>query len=192
MTEFISEVAITAKTLPIIRNDVNYEMITDATLLSETGFTLDLNLFAIESELHGNLTLNTKNMKPNQDVYMGFIFKHVESVDTAIKSEDQDSIALSDLEVVKFKGFDGLRAKVVYPASDFSKASFTVTDLFLEQETIPDIWSKGVLGDHLASDPLAHDWVIVKEDSYMICERNNCQINVHFIRDFDTFDPRDH
>jgi hypothetical protein len=62
MTQFISEVSVAANALPVIRNDVKYEMITDATLLSDTGFTLDLNLFAIESELHGNLTLNTKNM----------------------------------------------------------------------------------------------------------------------------------
>lgn len=192
MTQFISEVSVAANALPVIRNDVNYEMITDATLLSDTGFTLDLNLFAIESELHGNLTLNTKNMQPSQDVYMGFIFKHAELLETALKTEDEDLSALSDLEAVKFKGFDGLRAKVSYSGSDFSKAAFTVTDLFLDQETVPDLWSKGVLGDHLFSDPLAHDWVIVKEDSYMICERNNCQINVHFKRDFDTLDLRDH
>ena len=192
MTQFISEVSVAANALPVIRNNVNYEMITDATLLSDTGFTLDLNLFAIESELHGNLTLNTKNMQPNQDVYMGFIFKHAELLETALKTEDEDLSALSDLEAVKFKGFDGLRAKVSYSGSDFSKAAFTVTDLFLDQETVPDLWSKGVLGDHLFSDPFAHDWVIVKEDSYMICERNNCQINVHFKRDFDTLDLRDH
>ena len=192
MTQFISEVSVAANALPVIRNDVNYEMITDATLLSDTGFTLDLNLFAIESELHGNLTLNTKNMQPSQDVYMGFIFKHAELLETALKTEDEDLSALSDLEAVKFKGFDGLRAKVSYSGSDFSKAAFTVTDLFLDQETVPDLWSKGVLGDHLFSDPFANDWVIVKEDSYMICERNNCQINVHFKRDFDTLDLRDH
>jgi len=192
MTQFISEVSVAANALPVIRNDVNYEMITDATLLSDTGFTLDLNLFAIESELHGNLTLNTKNMQPSQDVYMGFIFKHAELLETALKTEDEDLSALSDLEAVRFKGFDGLRAKVSYSGSDFSKAAFTVTDLFLDQETVPDLWSKGVLGDHLFSDPFAHDWVIVKEDSYMICERNNCQINVHFKRDFDTLDLRDH
>ncbi len=33
---------------------------------------------------------------------------------------------------------------------------------------------------------------IIKEDSYIICEKENCQINVHFKRDFDTLDLRDH
>jgi hypothetical protein len=65
MAQFISEVTINANALPQIRNDVNYEMITEATFLSDNGFTLDLNLFFLESELHGNLTLNTKNMKPD-------------------------------------------------------------------------------------------------------------------------------
>jgi len=48
--------------LPTIRNNVNYEMINELTPLSDDGFTLDLNIFYIEAELHGNLTLNAKKM----------------------------------------------------------------------------------------------------------------------------------
>lgn len=152
---------------------------------------MDLNLFAIESELHGNLTLNTRSMQPGQDVYMGFIFKHAEPLEAALRA-DEEPDASADFEATRFSGFDGLRTKVSFAGTDFSKATFTVTDLWLDQESFPDLWSKGVLGDHLVSDPLAHDWVIVKEDSYMNCVNEHCQINVHFKRDFDTLDQRDH
>lgn len=35
MAQFISEVSVAANALPVVRNDVNYEMITDATLLRD-------------------------------------------------------------------------------------------------------------------------------------------------------------
>ena len=119
MTQFISEVSVTANAMPQIRNDVNYEMITDATILSDKGFTLDLNLFFLESELHGNLTLNTQKMQPNQDIYMGFIFKHAEMLEIVTKVDDEAFDGLSDLEVIKPKGFDGLRSKVSFTRDDF-------------------------------------------------------------------------
>jgi hypothetical protein len=191
MAQFVSEVTINANALPQIRNDVNYEMITEATFLSDNGFTLDLNLFFLESELHGNLTLNTKNMKPDQDVYMGFIFKHAEPLEIVTRTDDELFDEPVEVEA-RPKGFDGMRSKVSFTRTDFEKAFFTVTDLWYDSETVPDLWGKGVLGDHLYSDPLAHDWVIIKEDSYISCEKENCQINVRFKRDFDTFDLRDH
>jgi hypothetical protein len=52
-------------TLPKIRNEANFEMITNHTWLNDRGFTMDLNVFFIDAELHGNLTLRTKNMVPD-------------------------------------------------------------------------------------------------------------------------------
>ena len=52
-------------TLPEIRNEANFEMITNHTWLNDKGFTMDLNVFFIAAELHGNLTLRTKNMVPD-------------------------------------------------------------------------------------------------------------------------------
>ena len=63
-------------------------MITHATVQNEPGFSLDLNLFFIDSDLHGNLTLYTRDMAENQDLYMGFIFKHADENPEPVKLED--------------------------------------------------------------------------------------------------------
>jgi hypothetical protein len=45
----------------------------------------------------------------------------------------------------------------------------------------------------LTPDPIAHDWIILKDDTAMICDdEGNCNINVRFKRDFETDDARDH
>ena len=48
----------------LARHDANYEMINESTLLRDQGFTLDLNFFHIDQELHGNLILNARNLEP--------------------------------------------------------------------------------------------------------------------------------
>ena len=176
--------------VPEIRNNVKYEMINERTMLRDEGFTLDLNIFHIKAELHCNLTLNAHKMEPNQDVYIGFIFRHAEPMEFARQStmqsddeefdDDESDLLLKPLnstqprmdeekekKIEKHKGFDGFRAKVAYKEDDLSKATFTATDLWLDQATIPDLWNNGVLSNHLTSDPLAHDWEIFKEDSYI-------------------------
>lgn len=55
----------TQNAVPKIRNEANFEMITSHTWLNDRGFTMDLNVFFIAAELHGNLTLRTKNMVPD-------------------------------------------------------------------------------------------------------------------------------
>ena len=75
----------------------------------------------------------------------------------------------------------------------YEQATFTGTDLWIDTEESPCIWSNGVLSDHLTPDPVAHDWLILKDDTSMICdEAGNCNINVRFKRDFETDDARDH
>jgi len=122
---------------------------------------------------------------------MGFIFKHAESLEVVTRTDDDLGDETSEV-VLRSKGYDGMRSKVSFNGNDYEKAAFSVTDLWIDSETIPDLWNKGVLSDHLNSDPLAHDWMIIKEDSYISCNKENCQINVHFKRDFDTNDLRDH
>jgi|LakMenEpi03Aug12_release.lakeMendotaPanAssembly.Ray.scaffolds.fasta_scaffold556792_1 hypothetical protein len=62
----VEQAVVSAKnTLPEIRNEANFEMITNHTWLNDRGFTMDLNVFFIDAELHGNLTLRTKNMVPD-------------------------------------------------------------------------------------------------------------------------------
>jgi hypothetical protein len=63
-----------------------------------------------------------------------------------------------------------LRSKVTFAGDDYSSAQFTVTDLWIDQATVPDLWNNSVLGDHLTSDTLAHDWIIVKDESFVTCE----------------------
>jgi hypothetical protein len=92
------------------------------------------------------------------------------------------------------KGFDGLRSKVHFDNDIYEDAIFSITDLWLDQATIPDLWNNGVLGNHLTPDPFAHDWVIVKDESFMECKKPGfgCMINLRFKRDFETDDQRDH
>lgn len=88
----IAEYGMYGMTEGVIRNDVNYEMINSHTLLRDKGFTLDLNFFYIDEELHGNLQLNASNLEPNQDIYLGFIFRHAEALDQASTESLDDEI----------------------------------------------------------------------------------------------------
>lgn len=90
-----------------------------------------------------------------------------------------------------------MRTRVHFLDSDYSGAQFTATDLWLDQQTIPDLWNNSVLHDHLTADPLAHDWTILTDESWVVCEadsesQNSCQVNLRFKRDFNTEDTRDH
>lgn len=94
-----------------------------------------------------------------------------------------------------------MRTRIRFPDDDYSKVDFIATDLWLDQATIPDLWNNSVLSDHLAVDPFAHDWRIIKSESYIHCEEsvsstgsssNSCQVNLRFFRDFNTEDNRDH
>lgn len=66
-----------------------------------------------------------------------------------------------------------MRSKVSFTESDYNNAVFHVTDLWLDQATVPDLWNNSVLGDHLTADTLAHDWVVIKEESYVTCEQKS-------------------
>jgi hypothetical protein len=91
MAEYISEIAyIQENSLPVVRNDVVYEMINSSSPLRDEGFTLDMNFFNIHEELHGNLSLYAKTIEPNQDIYFGFIFRHAEPLEYSIRAELDD------------------------------------------------------------------------------------------------------
>ena len=105
MAEFISEVVnLKEASLPLVRNDVVYEMINSSSPLRDDGFTLDLNFFNIDQELHGNLSLYAKIIEPNQDIYFGFIFRHAEPLEYALRAElpdlldDAEDLSLNSTE----------------------------------------------------------------------------------------------
>ena len=115
-------------------------------MLHDHGFTLDLNFFFIDEEMHGNLQLNASNLEPNQDLYLGFIFRHAEALDQ-VSTDELDEANLVELtnetepaeedftpdqespvdteeaaEGDKAKGFDGMRTRVHFTDADYSEA----------------------------------------------------------------------
>jgi hypothetical protein len=144
--------------------------------------------------MHGNLTLNTKDMAEGQDIYLGFIFKQIEDESKPVAGKDSQDTGVAEEKTKTFvNGYDGLRTRVKYQKDQLHRAQFNAADLWIDGQETPDIWSKGVLSNHLTGDAVANDWYIVKDDSAMTCDNNsNCRVNVHFMRDFETDDTRDH
>jgi len=153
-----------------------------------------LNVYFIDSEMHGNLTLNTKDMAENQDIYLGFIFKHIEDESKPAADKGSQDASVVDEKVKKtMNGYDGLRTRVKYQNDQLDKAQFHAADLWVDGQETPDVWKNGVLSNHLTADAVANDWFVVKNDSVMTCDKDsNCRVNVHFTRDFETDDIRDH
>lgn len=151
-----------------------YQLLTEDSIDNFDGYSLEVQIYYKTREfreIHGNLTLTTKDLPDSSDVQFGFLY-----------TKDQ-----------KNGEYDGMHVKTTYIESKLGEEDFQFDfqgyDIWTTSR--PDFIDDGMKALQGAVDR-KQDFNINPVKCYKKCENGVCKFNAHFWRFFETDDSKDY